>query len=112
MGNVTVPTPVALAGGALCVLAGYVVGVALGSDSTGRSTAEVASYDRSKNELCLTGDAVAELEEAEDGVLCGEWRHGTASASPQEGDPFRFVTLTNENDEGDRAVFIYGDVAR
>ena len=109
MGNVTVPTPIALAGGALCVLAGYLVGVALGADTTGRSTAEVASYDRSKNELCLTGDAVAELEE---GVLCGEWRHGTASASPQEGDRFRFVTMTNENGEGDRAVFIYGDVAR
>ena len=30
MGNVNMPTPVALAGGALCLLAGYLVGTLLG----------------------------------------------------------------------------------
>ena len=112
MGNLTMPTPVALAGGVLCLLAGYLVGVAFGADTADRTTAEVESYDNSTNELCLTGEAVDELPEAEDGVLCGEWRHGTASEAPQKGDQFRFVTLTNERDEDERAVFIYGDVAR
>ncbi|WP_148574966.1 hypothetical protein [Nocardioides caldifontis] len=111
MGNVTLPTPLAVAGGALCLLAGYVVGVALGDGATDRSTAEVDSYDVSDNELCLTGEAVEQMEEAEDGMLCGEWRRGTASSVPRPGDAFTFVTITNERD-GEQAVFIYGDVAR
>jgi hypothetical protein len=112
MGNVTLPTPVAVAGGALCLLAGYVVGVALSDGTTDRQTAEVESYDASTNELCLTGEAVDEMEEAEDGLLCGEWRRGTASMPPEEGDDFRFVTITNQNADGEQAVFIYGSVAR
>jgi hypothetical protein len=112
MGNVTLPTPVAVAGGALCLLAGYVVGVALSDGTTSPETAQVESYDGATNELCLSGDAVEEMEEAEDGLLCGEWRHGTASVAPEQGDDFRFVTITNENSEGEQAVFIYGDVAR
>jgi hypothetical protein len=112
MSNVTLPTPVAVAAGALCLLAGYVVGVALSDGTTSRATAEVESYDAPSNELCLTGDAVEEMDEAEDGVLCGEWRHGTASVAPEPGDAFRFVTITNENADGEQAVFIYGDVAR
>jgi len=112
MGNVTLPTAVAVAGGALCLLAGYVVGAAVSGGTTDRSTAEVESYDTSTNELCLTGGAVDDMETAEDGVLCGEWQHGTASVVPEPGDDFRFVTMTNKRAGGERAVFIYGDVAR
>ena len=112
MGNLTMPTPVALAGGVLCLLAGYLVGVAFGADTADRTTAEVESYDGSTNELCLTGEAVEDMEETEDGTLCGEWRHGTASVAPEPGDAFRFVTITNRSADGEQAVFIYGDVAR
>ena len=112
MGNVTLPTPLAVAGGALCLLAGYVVGVALGDETTSRETAEVESYDASTNELCLTGEAVEDRAESEDGLLCGVWRRGTASVAPEVGDDFHFVTITNQSPEGEQAVFIYGDVAR
>ena len=46
MGNVNLPTPVALAGGAICVLGGYLLGVLAGPDTTSRTTADVVSYDR------------------------------------------------------------------
>ena len=45
MGNVNLPTPVALAGGAICLLGGYLVGVLAGPDTASRTTATVASYD-------------------------------------------------------------------
>ena len=112
MANVTLPTPVAVAGASLCLLAGYVVGAAVNGGGSSRSTAAVESYDAADNELCLTGEAVEDMDEAEDGVLCGEWRHGTASAAPEPGDAFRFVTITNRSAGGEQAVFIYGDVAR
>ena len=55
MGNVTLPTPVALAGGALCILGGYLLGVVAGPDTPGRTTATVESYDERDGRLCLTG---------------------------------------------------------
>ena len=119
MGNVNLPTPVALAGGALCALGGYLLGVVAGPDTAERTTAVVESYDASSNELCLSGDGIEGQEGiVADGVLCGTWRRTSgATAEPQAGDVFRFVSLsTGPGDgapEGQRATtVIYGDVVR
>ena len=47
MGNVNLPTPVAVAGGAICVLGGYLLGALTGPDTATRTTAVVDSYDPS-----------------------------------------------------------------
>lgn len=113
MGNVTMPTPVALAAGGLCLLGGYLVGVVAGPDTTARTTAEVTSYDRDTERLCLDGGAVSDLPGAVDGELCGTWRHNPGAAVPREGDAFRFVTMTSEDAGSEETVvFIYGDVVR
>lgn len=101
MGNVNLPTPVALAGGAFCVLGGYLLGVVAGPDTATRTTAEVASYDPGTRRLCLEGDGIDGQEGAVvDGKLCGTWRR-TASdqVAPQPGDLFRFVSLTVRDSE-------------
>ncbi|MFP5253420.1 MAG: hypothetical protein ACLGH4_06450 [Actinomycetes bacterium] len=119
MGNVNLPTPVALAGGALCALGGYLLGVVAGPDTVERTTAVVESFDASTNDLCLSGDGVEGQEGVvDDGVLCGTWRRTSgATAEPKVGDTFRFVTLStgpgDEAPEGQRATtVIYGDVVR
>jgi hypothetical protein len=109
MANVNLPAPVALAGAALCALGGYLVGVVAGPDTTSRTTAEVVSYDRDSHELCLTGDAVADVPETEDGRLCGTWRSAQPNPAPREGDRFRFVVMSSEG-QGEVSTFIYGDV--
>ncbi len=116
MGIVSLPTPVALTGGAICLLGGYLVGVLTGPDTTSRTTATVVSYDTGSGELCLTGDGVkAQGGGADDGdQLCGTWRRAGESTPPRKGDRFRFVTLSG-GDSGDTekpAVVIYGDVVR
>ena len=111
MGNINMPAPVAFAGGALCLLGGYLVGAVAGPDTSDRSTAEVVSFERDTDELCLTGDAVAEDPLAEDGVLCGTWRQGAGSRLPAPGDAFRFVVMTTQSAaDDDVATYIYGDV--
>ena len=111
MGNINMPAPVAFAGGALCLLSGYLIGVVAGPATQSQTTAEVVSFDRRTQELCLTGEAVADRPEAEDGVFCGTWRHATDFGVPEPGQTFRFVAMTSrgESDE-DRATYIYGDV--
>ena len=111
MGNINMPAPVAFAGGALCLLSGYLIGVVAGPDTQGQTTAEVVSFERRTQKLCLTGADVADRPEAEEGVLCGTWRHGTDFRLPEPGQTFRFVVMTSrgESDE-DRATHIYGDV--
>jgi hypothetical protein len=108
MGNVNMPTPVALAGGALCLLGGYLVGTLTGPDTETRTTATVESYDAASEELCLVGDAVSDLEGVGDGMLCGSWQP-TGSSVPEEGDEFRFVSIVSEGDESS-STYIYGDV--
>ena len=109
MGNVTMPTPVALAGGALCLVGGYLIGAVSGPDSAGRATAEVESYDRTTHELCLRGDEVEDQPGATDGELCGQWRRSTDDRPPQEGDSFRFVAIVSGEGD-DSATYIYGSV--
>ena len=109
MANVNLPAPVAFAGAALCALGGYLIGVVAGPDTTSRTTAEVLSYDQDSRELCLTGDAVADLPEAGDGRLCGTWRSAQRSPAPRRGDQFRFVVMSSEG-QGEVSTFIYGDV--
>lgn len=109
MGNVNMPTPVAVAGGALCLLAGYLVGAVAGPDTKSRTTAEVQSYDNSTKELCLRGEGIQDQPGGDDGQLCGEWRRSTGDAVPQEGDAFRFVAIVSSS--GDNSVtYIYGSV--
>lgn len=113
MGNVNVPTPVAVAGGAICVLGGYLLGVVTGPDTATRTTAVVESYDRNSGRLCLSGAGIEQQEGTiEDGVLCGTWRRTVGSTVPEEGDRFRFVSLSGEDTPvgEDATTVIYGSV--
>lgn len=120
MGNVTLPTPVALAGGAICLLGGYLVGVVAGPDAPSRTTGVVDSYDSRTGQLCLSGDEVEDHPAAEEsGLLCGVWRRTEGDASaPEPGDLFRFVTMVVDAPEEapapqeEPATVIYGDVVR
>lgn len=110
MGNVTLPTPVFVAGGALCLLAGYVAGSLVESGGREGQTATVVSYTPATSELCLSGEAAADHERAdEDGRLCGTWTHSRGVHQPTEGDTFRFVAvdhqLTEKADESDVVIF-------
>jgi hypothetical protein len=113
MGNLTVPTPIAVVGGGLCVLAGYLVGLATGSEPSTPLTAEVASFERSNDRLCLSGAAVEDHAESVDGELCGTWRRTAHVAAPRVGDSFRFVTMSGESRESgeETLLFIYGEPA-
>lgn len=118
MGNVNLPTPVALAGGAICVLGGYLLGVVAGPDTTSRTTATVQSFDPETSRLCLTGEGIEDQEGTiVDGVLCGTWRRSEGDESkPRRGDAFRFVSLSvgSEEDGGpdgqQPTTVIYGDL--
>jgi hypothetical protein len=104
MAEVRIPVPIAVAGAVACVLGGYLIGAVTGPDTEDQSTAEVATYDRDSDELCLAGEAV------EDGELCGTWRHRADQQAPAPGDRFRFVTMTSEDGGGESVTYIYGDV--
>lgn len=118
MGNVNLPTPVALAGGALCILGGYLLGVVAGPSAPSQSTAVVDSYDPANGRLCLGGDTISGQEGVtEDGLLCGTWRRSVGgSRLPEPGDRFRFVSVvveqppSNEDREAGPTIVIYGDV--
>lgn len=110
VGNVTLPTPVFVAGGALCLLAGYVAGSLVTSAEDRGRTATVVSFEPRTAQLCLSGDAAAEHDGADDeGRLCGTWTHSRGAKLPAEGDAFRFVAiehqLTEEADETDVVIF-------
>ncbi len=110
----TLPTPVFLAGGALCLVAGYLVGSVAGPDAPARTTARVVSFDHTSSRLCLKGSATKGQEGVDsDGTLCGTWRESRGSQTPRTGDDFRFVSVSNTGDsDGHRQdqVVIYGDV--
>jgi len=114
VGNVTLPTPVFVAGGAFCVLAGYLAGAVVGPHGHHGTTATVVSFDAGTSKLCLGGDSVKHDSAADNrGVLCGTWSHSTGSALPQKGDSFRFITQDTSGVKGSRprdAVVIYGTV--
>jgi hypothetical protein len=117
VGNVNLPTPVVIAGGALCLLGGYLIGVVAGPDTPDRTTGVVESYDSRTQKLCLSGDAVSQQEGADkDGVLCGAWQRSPGATTPHSGDNFRFVTKHTAQDPSgtdtnvDDQVLIYGDV--
>jgi hypothetical protein len=118
MGNVNLPTPLALAAGGICLLGGYLLGTFAGPDAPASSTATVESYDADSSRLCLSGEEVASQEGLlDDGVLCGTWRRTQGSTSvPAPGDQFQFVSLSaGEQDasgpEDQRpTTVIYGDV--
>jgi hypothetical protein len=114
VGNVTLPTPVFVAGGALCLLAGYLVGAVAGPNTPDRTTATVSSFDGTTGRLCLTGEAVKDLSAADSkGVLCGTWRRsGASSTVPGKGDRFRFVTVTSKGADAKPTSVIYGDVVK
>ena len=114
MGNVTLPTPVFLAGGALCLVAGYLVGSVLGPDTPERTTATVVSFEPDDAQLCLEGEAIRDQEGVnEAGHLCGTLRRTPNSQVPAKGDDFRFVSLRTSDEVDGKAVqqvVIYGDV--
>jgi hypothetical protein len=114
VGNVTLPTPVFLAGGAFCLLAGYLVGAVVGPETQHGTTATVVSFDSSSSRLCLDGDSVKdEAGVDDDGVLCGTWSHGTGTVTPQKGDTFRFVVMDTTGVKGSKPrdkTVIYGTV--
>lgn len=115
MGNVNLPTPLVVAGGSLCVLGGYLLGVVTGPDTPERTVGVVESFDRATNRLCLSGDTVAEQEGADDsGQLCGTWSRASGSSPPAVGEEFRFVSVRTAEDpdaeSADSGVLIYGEV--
>lgn len=112
MATVHLPTPVVIAGGVACVLGGYLVGVVAGPDTPDRTTAVVESFDADTARLCLSGDAVDDVEGSADGSLCGTWQRSSGAATPRPGEDFRFVTRTSQtrDAEDDTEVLIYGDV--
>jgi hypothetical protein len=114
VGNVTLPTPVFLAGGALCLVAGYLVGSVVGPDTPDRTTGQVVSYDATKSRLCLEGDAITDQEGADsEGRLCGTLRRTPNAQTPSEGDDFRFVSVrTSGKVDGktEQQIVIFGDV--
>lgn len=119
MGNVMLPTPVALTGGAICLLGGYLLGVVTGPDSPSRTIAVVESYDESDGRLCLGGESVTDQEGVDErGLLCGTWRRSVADDLPQPGEEFRFVSVVVDQppqDDGEDpgpVTMIYGDVVR
>lgn len=120
MGNVNLPTPVAVTGGALCILGGYLLGAIAGPDTPERTTGIVDSYDADTGDLCLTGETIQDQEGAtDDGLLCGEWRRTQANDRPPDvGDEFRFVSMvvdsSREAESADPTAItlIYGDVVR
>lgn len=117
MGNVNLPTPVALAGGALCVLGGYFLGVLAGPDTPSRTSATVDSYDHGNGRLCLSGDNIGDQEGVTaQGQLCGTWRRTAGDSTlPEPGDEFRFVSVVvdqpppGEAYEDGPFTVIYGD---
>lgn len=118
MGNVNLPTPVALAGGAICILGGYLLGVVVSPNAPSQTTAVVDSYDSATDELCLSGDTVDALEDVTaTGQLCGIWRRSEGSGTtPEPGDHFRFVSVVvdasraGETGGAGPVTVIYGDV--
>jgi len=114
VGNVTLPTPVFLAGGALCVVAGVLLGSVVSNDAPVRTTAKVLSFDSSKAQLCLKGDDIGDQEGVDsEGRLCGTLRRTPNSQVPREGDDFRFVSVRTSGQVDGKTVqqvVIYGDV--
>ena len=111
VGNVTVPTPVFVAGGALCLLAGYLVGTVTGPNTPDRTTAMVQSFDNQTGVLCLSGEAASDQDGArDDGTLCGQWRRAGRAPLPSKGDDFRFVTIRGSDRGGRSTNLIYGNV--
>ena len=114
MGNVTLPTPVFIAGGAFCLLAGYLAGAVLSPDPPDRTTATVATYDTASNQLCLSGKSVENRTDLNsDKQLCGTWRRTPGSVVPSKGDRFRYVavrTTGQSNGQTRHQTVIYGDV--
>jgi hypothetical protein len=99
VGNVTLPTPVFVAGGALCLLGGYLAGAVLGQSGAERPTATVVSYDARSSELCLEGESVQDEKGVdEDGRLCGTWSRSAHLPRPREGDTFRFIAIDRQLD--------------
>jgi hypothetical protein len=111
---VTLPTPVFLAGGALCLLGGILVGSVVFPNTADRTTATVVSFDSGKGRLCLEGDAIKEQEGVDpDGKLCGTLRRAPGAQLPSKGDDFRFVSVRTTGESGGKSqqqVVIYGDV--
>ena len=115
VGNVTLPTPLFVAGGALCILAGYLAGAVAGSGGADRPTATVASYDADTSRLCLSGEGVQDSAHLDaDSQLCGTWSHSRGWVVPQPGDRFRYVALDRQLAKGsDRSgVVIFGTVVK
>lgn len=114
VGNVTLPTPVFLAGGALCLVAGYLVGSVTGPGTPERTTAEVVSFDSAQSRLCLEGQTIEGQEGVDDnGHLCGTWRRTPGATIPRDGDEFRFVSVRTSGEVDGKTrqqVVIYGDV--
>ena len=114
MGNLNLPTPIVIAGAALCILAGYLIGVVAGPDTPERTTGTVESFNSRTNQLCLTGDAVADHEGADGDELCGTWQRAGATRMPREGDQFRFVSTVSKQQAtpDDDRVLIFGEVEK
>jgi hypothetical protein len=109
---VTLPTPVLVAGGTVCLLVGYLIGGVVSPDAPDRTTAVVSKFDEQNSTLCLKGDAVSnQAHLAKDGTLCGFWNHSANAVLPNLGDKFRFVSIDSPAGSSSPAqVLLYGAV--
>ena len=110
VGNVTLPTPVFVAGGALS--SGRLpAGVVAGPETPDRTTGNVMSFDTGDRTLCLGGDGVKDASGVDDkGRLCGTWRRSTGARTPTVGDRFRFVSIVDRSASNGSTTVIYGNV--
>ncbi len=113
MGNVSLPTPVLVAGGAVCQVGGYLIGSVTQPDTPQRTTAVVVSFDGTST-LCLGGEAVKDEQSVDAaGVLCGTWSHAADATLPKKGDDFRFVSMdTPRSGSSPARTALYGAVVK
>jgi hypothetical protein len=113
---VSLPTPVVIAGGAVCLVAGYLIGTVAGPSTPHPTTATVVSFEAKTSHLCLEGKAVKDDKSVDsDGVLCGVWSHSTGASLPRKGDKFQFVaqdTATSNKRQPRYSTVLYGTVVK
>lgn len=106
MGTLTLPTPLVLAGGAVCVVGGYLIASSTAPSVTASTSAVVASVGPA-DRICLRGEAVRQWQGVDGhGLLCGTWSHAPGE-SAHKGDAFVFAATAQHG-----GVRIYGGVRR
>ena len=112
VGNVNLPTPVVLAGGGLCLLGGYLVGVVAGPEGPDRATGVVESYDSGTRKLCLRATPSRTSRVPRTACCAASGSRPPARSPPGRATPSgsspRSRTVSRDRD--DDRVLIFGEV--